>query len=371
MQISGYSRRDHRVNNLAERIASSQSNSQGFERFKHDAERLISRDQDGDGKAFGQKVKKCFPESDFFVDLDGSNAEQKHDVERFLRVLFNDPFVTPSRDGMGMFHAEAASWRSSDLSRQVGSAICTSEGDVVALGCNEVPKPFGGLYWEGDVHDGRDFQLGKNAGNLQKRLIVAEIFDRLLEDDAFEPAVERLNELKKHVVQGRDDDTALEDLQALNVIEYGRTVHAEMAAISDAASRGVHVAGCTMYVNTFPCHICARHIVASGIKRLVYVEPYPKSLTARLFDDSIAVDPKSEVPEKVVFECFRGVAPKIFRFAFNAQAARKDEKGNPIRVKKSESSTKMNRYLTSYIAMERDVMLRLLPTIHKQNGVTA
>ncbi|MDN3612645.1 hypothetical protein QWZ16_23945 [Vibrio ostreicida] len=29
-------------------------------------------------------------------------------------------------------------------------------------------------------------------------------------------------------------------------------------------------------VRLFPCHNCAKHIVASGIKRVVYVEPYPK-----------------------------------------------------------------------------------------------
>ena len=55
--------------------------------------------------------------------------------------------------------------------------------------------------------------------------------------------------------------------RALDVIEYGRTVHAEMAAITDAARRGASVRNTTMYSTTFSCHDCAKHIVAAGIER--------------------------------------------------------------------------------------------------------
>ena len=45
--------------------------------------------------------------------------------------------------------------------------------------------------------------------------------------------------------------------------EYGRAVHAEMDALLDAARRGVAVQGATLYVSTFPCHSCARHVIAA------------------------------------------------------------------------------------------------------------
>ena len=63
----------------------------------------------------------------------------------------------------------------------------------------------------------------------------------------------------------------------MDLIEFSRTVHAEMAAIVDAARRGVSVQDCNLYTTTFPCHECAKHIVAAGIRRVVYIEPYPKS----------------------------------------------------------------------------------------------
>jgi cytidine deaminase len=104
--------------------------------------------------------------------------------------------------------------------------------------------------------------------------------------------------------------------QIRNLIEFGRAVHAEMAALIDAARRGVPVAGCTMYVTTFPCHLCARHVVAAGIKRLVYIEPYAKSRTADLYPDSIAIEQPSG--QKVQFAPFVGVAPRQYMKLFPA-----------------------------------------------------
>ena len=72
--------------------------------------------------------------------------------------------------------------------------------------------------------------------------------------------------------------------------EFGRPVHAEMSAITDAARRGVTVASATLYTTTYPCHGCARHILSAGIARVVYVEPYAKSLTHNLHEDALERD---------------------------------------------------------------------------------
>ncbi|MFQ5974712.1 MAG: cytidine/deoxycytidylate deaminase family protein [Candidatus Hydrothermarchaeales archaeon] len=48
-------------------------------------------------------------------------------------------------------------------------------------------------------------------------------------------------------------------------------VHAEMNALIQAGRQSV---GCTLYVNGFPCKICARLIVNSGIKRVVISGDY-------------------------------------------------------------------------------------------------
>ena len=53
-----------------------------------------------------------------------------------------------------------------------------------------------------------------------------------------------------------------------------RSLHAETNAIAFAARAGVSVEGCTMYCTMSPCINCAKVIVNSGIKRLVYMEEY-------------------------------------------------------------------------------------------------
>jgi dCMP deaminase len=55
--------------------------------------------------------------------------------------------------------------------------------------------------------------------------------------------------------------------------KYSWTEHAERNAIYNAARVGVSLAGCTCYVNWFPCIDCARAIVQAGIIRLVGLEP--------------------------------------------------------------------------------------------------
>ena len=52
------------------------------------------------------------------------------------------------------------------------------------------------------------------------------------------------------------------------------TVHAEQNAIADCAKRGVSCKGSTAYITHYPCIICTRILLASGIKEIKYIEDY-------------------------------------------------------------------------------------------------
>lgn len=52
--------------------------------------------------------------------------------------------------------------------------------------------------------------------------------------------------------------------------KYPYVVHAEQNAILNA--RGKSLEGCSIYVNLFPCHDCARNIIQSGIKKVYYID---------------------------------------------------------------------------------------------------
>lgn len=53
-----------------------------------------------------------------------------------------------------------------------------------------------------------------------------------------------------------------------------RSIHAETNAIAFAAKAGVSVDGCIMYCSMSPCINCAKLIVNSGIKKVVYLQEY-------------------------------------------------------------------------------------------------
>lgn len=75
-----------------------------------------------------------------------------------------------------------------------------------------------------------------------------------------------------------------------------------MEALLACDRAGVSPRGGTRYTTTFPCRNCTEHIVAKGIERLVYVEPYPKSKADERNGDSIAIDAPSV--GKVQFQPF-------------------------------------------------------------------
>lgn len=68
--------------------------------------------------------------------------------------------------------------------------------------------------------------------------------------------------------------------------EFCRAVHAEQNVIIQASVDGVKIQGGTLYVNTYPCSICARMIINAEIKRIVYASDYSDNLAKELLDES-------------------------------------------------------------------------------------
>jgi len=53
-----------------------------------------------------------------------------------------------------------------------------------------------------------------------------------------------------------------------------RTVHAEANVIAMAAKFGISTEGSTLFCTSSPCYTCAKLLINSGVKRVVYLEPY-------------------------------------------------------------------------------------------------
>lgn len=63
-------------------------------------------------------------------------------------------------------------------------------------------------------------------------------------------------------------------------------VHAEQNAIAQAAKLGVSVEGANLYCTHQPCVICAKMIINSGIKRVIYKMGYPDDFSMQMFKEA-------------------------------------------------------------------------------------
>jgi deoxycytidylate deaminase len=125
-----------------------------------------------------------------------------------------------------------------------------------------------------------------------------------------------------------------------------------MAAICDAARLGRSIKGSTIYCTTFPCHNCSKHILASGIKRVVYLEPYIKSRVSELHSDEIAIGKVSFVP-------FMGISPYRYKLIFQ-KGRRKDGDGTAHEWYQNKKRLRTEVALPTYIMSEKWALGSLL-----------
>jgi deoxycytidylate deaminase len=282
--LSCFAPRSVRVKYFADKF-SSEDRSKSRTLNEARALELISKDEHEADDPNGQRLLETYARGDFVIDC-STLQSLKGTMDRFVEAFFGYPFISPSKDEYGAFMAHSASLRSADLSRQVGAAIFQKSGEIVALGCNEVPKFGGGTYWTDDPNDARDFQVGLDSNARLKTDMIRDTVQHLV-GAGWKPPTEAFG--------GELADAMIND-----ILEFGRVIHAEMNAICDASRFGHSTAGSTLYCTTFPCHMCSRHIVAAGIERVVYLEPYHKSLARELYPDSIGFDDGVDLPQNKV-----------------------------------------------------------------------
>lgn len=67
------------------------------------------------------------------------------------------------------------------------------------------------------------------------------------------------------------------------------TVHAEQNAIADCAKRGVSCIDSIAYITHYPCIICCRILLASGINEIKYLHDYKNDDLVKVFCDQSGV----------------------------------------------------------------------------------
>jgi len=336
---------------------------------KEDADELIKRDGEEGQVPHGQRLNKTFHLADFFVRITENRERLRNDVQRMVEIWFGQPFLTPTFDEFAMFMAQSAALRSADLSRQVG-AVIAKDKMILATGANDCPKFGGGLYWPdrdeneriSDIENGRDFKREEDSNRIEQLGIIEEILQNCRQSGM---DVDNTNKIQK----------VLEKSRLTDITEFGRVVHAEMEAMLACGRMGISALGSTLYSTTFPCHNCAKHIVASGIERVVYIEPYPKSKAIEFHDDSITTNPGS-TESKVRFEPFVGIGPRKYFDLFSMHGGssyplvRKDKETGKSTVWAIEKAKLRLKMLPdSYLGFELEAAEKFKKTL-KQHGVS-
>tara|TARA_R110002124_G_scaffold1797_15_gene11487 strand:+ start:3856 stop:5433 length:1578 start_codon:yes stop_codon:yes gene_type:complete len=374
--ISAYGADVDRRNIISERLKRTLPTSTTTSEIASRTEQLIDRDAE-EGADTGQHLRDTFHLGDVFID--GINKQEMDGkLHRFVQAFFGRTDTAPSKDEYGMYAAKSASLRSSDLSRQVGAAIFSDDGEIITQGCNEVPKAFGGTYWDGENPDFRDVVIGHDPNDAMKKEVLREVLERLdnsglLSETAKQhgtPSVLLEVLCKKPTAEDikRNDGTgSLLGSAFLDITEFGRIVHAEMCAVCDAARLGKSIKGATLYCTTFPCHNCTKHLLAAGIKRVVYIEPYPKSKAKDLHANEVAIE--VEVQGKVSFVPFLGISPFRYRDIFQ-KGRRKEKSGAARRWVDDDNAPKpmLDAAFPSYLEVELAALLTFTGSLIASSG---
>lgn len=373
------------------------------------ARKAMQRDEDDRAKDNGQKVRKAFWLSDCFVDNSTDHSSPRGTVvrphpkvtdqlDRLIRIVSYSAVERPTLAETAMYVAYGAARRSACLSRSVGAALVDQKGNIVASGVNDVPKAGGGLYGaelglgsadhKSDhrcAYYGDDQALDESSDahcrntREQKRIVdgmitvladlssndkVQQFYNGAMTDgrlSALQAAVKALSQSEKELLA----DILKKEGKIGELTEYSRAVHAEMETLLSAARSGISPVGSRLFVTTFPCHYCARHIVSAGVDEVQYIEPYPKSHALDLHRDSITQDEVSwTMPSKaggasgtkVLFRPFVGVSPSLYERVFTRDREWKDQKTGVLRIQQ-ESEWGSSLYLGKLSCFELEAKL--------------
>jgi len=241
----------------------------GFEDFESND----LRDQIEADLPHGQQVQICVDEADIVI----SNEEQcdsrqegivtlETRAEPYLGLVTKDRLRYPSLEEVMMGMAYMQATRSQCIKRQVGAVIVDDQENIVSAGFNEKPPPLE--------------PCGQRLVCEKESKMLGQI--EALEGTECRRCSAKLSAIAPPYVCGKCGVSLTEVFSADRGAQWCPAIHAEDSAIRQAPRRDLH--DCTLYTTTFPCFNCAKAITFAGIKRVVYVEPYPDGDSAELLE---------------------------------------------------------------------------------------
>jgi deoxycytidylate deaminase len=226
-----------------------------------DFHRHDERDKGDNQPGHGQHVSKCVDLADIVINNDATISSLKQKLARYLDLFESPGTYVPQDTEMCMSLAYLWSLKSRCLKRKVG-AVIVKHGHVIASGYNDPPKRLG-------TNSGKvtEYQVPHCRVICYRELKVKCSSCGQIISSAFDTCP---NPACRRVLSKEDKDVLDKHL------DLCRSIHAEERAILQTAKLGGQsLQDTTIYTTTFPCLLCAKKIIESGISDVVYIDPYP------------------------------------------------------------------------------------------------
>lgn len=269
--------------------------------FKRDNQR-----DSGEEELFGQNVQRCVYESDYVLkntkNIQPARVREGTLAEKMMRDIQvmkrdKDSLRNPFPHEVFMATAVSHSHASHCLRRKVGALVVDEVNNItLSVGYNDNPI-------------GMESCFSLYNGQCYKNMVMESKLEKMVPFFCPECGKKYASIKPPWKCDGKKDDGTLcrcnfklKFFPSRN-IELCTAIHAEERAIKSLGFRRAE--GCTIYVNTFPCLQCARHIKDAGTTKVCYIEAYPiEEAVDYLKQNNIDIDP------------FEGFKPRRFNQVF-------------------------------------------------------
>jgi deoxycytidylate deaminase len=302
------------------------------------------KDLDNRTEFFKQNVSACVYLSDIAINNNDNRIKFQRKLAKHYALISRPGCISPTDDELFMQQAYSMSVKSNCISRQVGAIIVGSLGRrkyIIGAGWNDVgsgqiscgyrryadvtiaetPFPIA-LNDEQISFSEHLVEAGKNFEH--HKYCFKDEYSKFKTISKITKLMSPFKSLDNWITLHKISDDAVASLSKLissdfspKRLEYCRALHAEENAILQSSIiGGVGIEGATIYSTTFPCELCAKKIYQSRIRKVVYTEPYPDSISEDVFfkDGSNYIE----------LEQFEGVKSHSFYRLFKSQVDKKE-----------------------------------------------
>ncbi len=261
------------------------------------------RDSGEEEPPWGQQVTRCVAQADIIINNNFTRKEKLFNkLNRILNLIYGKEKFKPSVEERAMQVAQKIAQKSQCLKRKVGAVIIEEDKNgnmnVLGEGYNESPLGIPLCAQERKCHK-ENVRKCPNCG-----IPIEIILDKCINPSCVE----------KKVIFGREKKESL-----IRKLDLCRALHAEERAIINALKKDLDkIKGAVLFSTTFPCLICARVIIEVGIKKVIYIDPYPSTEGKKLF---------GRYRDKITIIKFEGVkSERLYDYLLTRNTKFKNEK---------------------------------------------